>query len=174
MKFQIRRRCTVLALLTVTLSSPPTLAQSAPASLPAASAREQRLIAMLTDVELSGTFRMTGDLAAHKPLGDAVPEKYTIVGVSKDEGDWWIVMARIQYMNADVQVPLRVRIVWAEDTPVITVDDLAVPGIGVYSARVMLYRDFYCGTWFGTNYGGVMSGEIRKRPAAQASQPAGG
>ncbi|MDX2199418.1 MAG: hypothetical protein SF069_10675 [Phycisphaerae bacterium] len=124
---------------------------------------EQELTTMLSDAELVGTFRMAEDLAKKSPLSEPMPERYRIVAAEKDVDDWWVITARIQYMQADVTVPLRVRIRWAGDTPIVTVDDLLIPGINKkYSARVMFYRGYYTGTWFGDNYGGVMSGEIRK------------
>jgi hypothetical protein len=36
----------------------------------------------------------------------------------------------------------------------------------------MVYRGYYCGTWFGKSYGGVMSGEIVKTPA-EVNNPEG-
>ncbi|MGE3181627.1 MAG: hypothetical protein AB7N71_08355, partial [Phycisphaerae bacterium] len=128
--------------------------------------REAAFADTLKNVDLVGSFRMTRDLAKKEPLGDPIPEKYGITSAVKDDGEWWIVTARIQYMNNDVQMPVRVRVVWADDTPVITVDDVMIPGIGKYSARVMIYRGYYCGTWFGANYGGVMSGEVRPHQEA--------
>ena len=80
------------------------------------------------------------------------------------EGDKWIIQARIQYADKDITIPIMVRVVWAGDTPVITLDEMTLPFLGTYSARVMIYRDFYSGTWFGGCYGGVMSGQI-SRPA---------
>ena len=107
---------------------------------------------------------MTGPegLAGKAPLSEAREDKYTITKVSKSSDDYWVVSARVQYADKDVTIPISVRVVWAGDTPIITLDKLAMPGLGTYSARVMIYRGFYCGTWFGANYGGVMSGQILK------------
>ena len=35
-----------------------------------------------------------------------------------------------------------------------------IPGVGTYTARVVLYRDQYAGTWSGKNYGGQLFGKI--------------
>lgn len=133
--------------------------------------REKEFARQLKNVDLIGSFRMTRDLKNKQPLGDPIPEKYGITEAVKDDGDWWIVTARIQYMNNDVQLPVRVRVIWADDTPIITVDDVMIPGIGTYSARVMIYRGYYSGAWFGPNYGGIMSGEIRPHKEEKAAQP---
>ena len=58
----------------------------------------------------------------------------------------------------------RSRLPVSAETPVITLNEMTLPFLGTYSARVMIYRDFYSGTWFGDCYGGVMSGQI-SRPA---------
>ena len=133
---------------------------------------EQRLQAeferMLTGAVLTGTWQMTrGEgLEGKGPLSDAAADKYEIRKVTKLASDHWLVTARIVYADHDVTVPVPVRVVWAGDTPVITVDTRNIPMLGEYSARVMVYRNFYAGTWFGRGYGGVMSGQIT-HPEAQ-------
>ncbi len=130
---------------------------------------------MMTNAVLSGTWQMTrGEgLEGKAPLGKARPEKYTVDSVKKILGDRWVVTARIQYADKDVRIPIPIRVVWAEDTPIITLDEIKIPLIGAYSARVMIYRNFYAGTWFGSNYGGVLSGQIvRETKAEPDSKPA--
>lgn len=143
---------------------PATARQSADDS-PAAkrAALEKDFIDTMTDARLIGTWQMTmGDAtAAPHQLTDPQPESYTISKVEKT-GDSWIITARIQYAGKDAEVPVLVRVVWSGDTPIITVDDLAIPVFGTYSARVMIYRGFYAGTWFGKGYAGVLSGRIVK------------
>ncbi len=88
-------------------------------------------------------------------------ERYVIDGVSKLAGDTWMLRTRLQCCgNKEVPVPLPVSIKWAGDTPVITLTDLSIPGMGTYSARVVLYRDQYAGTWNGQKGGGQVFGKI--------------
>jgi hypothetical protein len=87
-------------------------------------------------------------------------EKYVIEGVTKLTGETWLFRARFQYGERDLPIPVPVTIKWAGDTPVITVTDLSVPGMGTYTARVVLYRDQYAGTWSGAKGGGQMFGKI--------------
>jgi hypothetical protein len=88
-------------------------------------------------------------------------EKYAIDGVSKVAGNTWLLRTRLQCCGGkEVPVPLPVSILWAGDTPVITLTDLAIPGIGTYTARVVLYRDQYAGTWRGQKGGGQVFGKI--------------
>jgi len=90
-------------------------------------------------------------------------ERYTIDKVSKLAGDTWLFQARIQYGSHDVPLPVPVTIKWAGDTPVITLTDLKLPGLGTFTARVLLYRDRYAGTWSATDHGGEMFGKIERR-----------
>jgi len=53
----------------------------------------------------------------------------------------------MQYRDRDIPLPLPVTIKWAGDTPIITLTDLSIPGMGTYTARVILYRDQSAGTW---------------------------
>jgi len=96
-------------------------------------------------------------LSDDKVVGE---EKYVIEGISKMAGDTWLFRARLQYGGRDLPVPLPVTIKWAGDTPVITLTDLSIPGMGTYTARVLLYRDQYAGTWSGKKGGGQIFGRI--------------
>ena len=71
---------------------------------------------------------------------------------------------RIQYGPHDVTLPLPLRVVWAGDTPVITLDKFPVPGMGSFTARVMIFNDQYAGMWDGGNHGGLLYGKVVKNP----------
>ena len=139
---------------------------------------EQRFAKTLTGAMLKGSWQMTGEqgLAGKAPLSKPREDKYTIVSVHKQDDDWWLFNARIEFGENDLTLPIRLRVVWAGDTAVITVDDFGFPGIGLYSARVMIYGNFYTGIWYGTNYGGVMSGQIVRAAdeKAEAKDPSSG
>ena len=74
-------------------------------------------------------------------------ERYAIDKVSKLNGDTWLFQTRLKYGSREIPVPIPLTIRWAGDTPVITLTDLSIPGVGTYTARVLLYRDEYAGTW---------------------------
>ena len=57
-------------------------------------------------------------------------------------------------------VPLSLPIYWAGKTPVITVDNLKVPGLGTFDARVVINNDKYAGTWKHGDVGGHLFGKI--------------
>ena len=102
-------------------------------------------------------------LVGHFTVGDQKDlreEKYTITKVSKIPGGLWLFQVRIQYGNRDVTLPLPLKVEWAGDTPVITLTDLSIPNLGTYTARVLIYRDQYAGTWSGGDVGGQMFGRL--------------
>ncbi len=123
---------------------------------------EARFRETLNGAVFKGSWQMTNEdgLKGKAALSEPRDETYTISRITKVAGDRWIIMARVQYGDSDVTLPVPVRVVWAEDTPVITLDTLDMPGLGTYSARVMVYGRFYAGTWFGDCYGGILSGQI--------------
>jgi hypothetical protein len=88
------------------------------------------------------------------------PEKYKIESIRKVSGDTWLFQTRLRYDGKDLPVPIPVTLKWAGDTPVITLTDLTIPGVGTWTARVLLYRDQYAGTWSGKTHGGQMFGKI--------------
>ena len=118
---------------------------------------EKQFSQMMTGVTLVGhSTRLNKD-------GIAGDENYAIDTVSKLTGETWLIHARIQYRTHEVPVPVPVVIKWAGDTPVITLTDLSIPGVGTYTARVLLYRGQYAGTWSGQKGGGQIFGKIVRR-----------
>ena len=106
---------------------------------------------------------LIGHSASLKDGSVAGEEKYVIEKIAKLGGETWLFHVRIQYGPHDVPVPLPVTIKWAGDTPVITLDNLTIPGLGTYTARVLLYQDQYAGTWSSKDHGGQLFGTIVRR-----------
>ena len=129
----------------------------------------------MRNVTLKGTWRLVRESAPDgDDIGEEKFEEYDIEQAEKIDGDLWRIRARIRFGEVDLTVPVSVRVLWAGDTPTITVTDLNIPGVGKYTARVMIYRGLYAGTWFGKNYGGIMSGRlIKKKTSKNAEGPAG-
>ena len=108
---------------------------------------------------------MTGAaLVGHSTLdgkdGLSGEERYSIDRVTRLTGDVWMFQARMKLEGHEIPVPIPVTVKWAGDTPVIEVTDLGIPGMGSYTARVVLYRDRYAGTWSGKDHGGQLFGAI--------------
>lgn len=121
----------------------------------------------MSGATLVGFFTMDG-ASADSPLRE---ERYTIRKVTPLGNDRWRFDARVQYGNLDVTVPIPLSVLWAGDTPVITLTDMTIPGLGTYTARVLVYRGAYAGTWSGSNYGGQMFGRVERTPAGSDEAP---
>jgi len=117
---------------------------------------EAKFKATLTDATLTGRWCLVnkGKLTPEKE------DKYTIVSVSKIQGDSWVLRARIQYGKVDVVAPVPVQVKWAGDTPVMIVDKLTLGEGAAYSARVLVYENTYAGTWSAGDHGGLLNGAI--------------
>lgn len=122
--------------------------------------------ASLTDLERAFTERMQNvTLVGHftiegrESLG-ARPERYEIERVTKVGDTDWRFDARITYADIDVTLPVTVPIVWADDTPMITITDFAIPTLGTFTVRLIFYDDRYAGSWQHGEYGGLMYGVI--------------
>lgn len=87
-------------------------------------------------------------------------ESYAIDSITHVTGDTWLFKTTLKYDGRNIPVPIPLTVKWAGDTPVITLTDLSIPGVGSYTARVLLYRDQYAGTWSGKNAGGQLFGKI--------------
>jgi hypothetical protein len=152
----------------------PSAQEKAP-QVPSKEELEKRFSEMLSGVTLKGRF--TSDRNDTAPSHE---DQYDIQSVTKVLGDYWLFQVRIKYGNHDQTLPLPLRVVWAGDTPVITLDNMTVPGFGAFTARVMIFEGRYTGIWDGAGHGGVMVGTITKQavsaaaPAAAASGSAEG
>lgn len=133
----------------------------APADAQKKAELEKQFIQAMSGATLAGTFTITGQ-------GDSKlrTERYTLSEVSKLQDNLFLFKANIKYGDKDVTVPLPLVVIWAGDTPVITLTDAPLPGLGTYTARVMIYRDHYAGYWAGKDHGGHLFGTI-ERPAAK-------
>ncbi|QDU39938.1 hypothetical protein Mal4_42920 [Maioricimonas rarisocia] len=131
--------------------------------------QEQAFQELLQNAVLVGTFSVDGRNGSPKP------ERYTINGVTKVQGDRWIVQARITYGDTDIPVPVPVKVHWAGDTPMISVTNLSIPLVGSqFTSRVLFYGDRYAGTWQHGKVGGHMWGRIEKAketPSGNAPEP---
>ena len=120
-------------------------------------ARYKKLETLLTGAKLTGNFTITGKDK------DFPKEEYTILSAEKaEEGEFWLLRARIKYGGKDTTVPVPIEILWAGKTPVMTLDNLTLPGLGTFSARVVLHDDKYAGTWQHDKVGGHLFGTISR------------
>lgn len=118
----------------------------------------------LSGVKLAGRFTILG-----RDDGPLPKEEYTITSVKKmPEGDYWLFTSRIQYGDKDVTLPLPLEVKWAGDTPVITLTDFTIPGMGTFSSRVVIYKNKYSGTWTHGKVGGHLFGVIEKLEADES------
>lgn len=126
------------------------------------------------ELEKAFSEKMTGSvLVGHysvigKETKPANPERYELKKVSKFADDLWIFEARIKYGKTDVTLPLTLRMIWAEDTPMITLSNATLPGLGsAFGARVIFHDNLYAGTWQHGQVGGHLWGTIEKADAAK-------
>ena len=123
---------------------------------------------MLKKSVLVGTFMIDVDKDKKR-----IDERYEISKVVKQpKGDYWMFYSRIKYGKHDVTLPIPVEVKWAGTTPVITVDNLTIPGMGTFDARVLFADGKYAGTWRHGEVGGLMFGHLEKQPEKSEKVPA--
>jgi len=111
----------------------------------------------MQNVALEGHFSIEG-----MERRDGNPELYEISSVTKLDGDRWRFNVHLTYGSVDATLPVVVPIVWAGDTPMVSITDFSIPGLGdEFGARVIFYDDRYAGTWDHGQFGGMMYGTIR-------------
>ncbi len=140
-------------------------AQDQPA-IPNVSPEKQKLYDLfekkLNNVQFKGNFTVLG----RDQKGDLPKETYTIKSVKKlPEGEYWLFTARVQYGGKDITVPMSLQVQWADTTPIITLTNANIPGLGTFSSRVVIYKNKYAGTWSHGEVGGHLFGTIEPAPA---------
>lgn len=129
------------------------------ADLESLDSRERAFVERMRGVVLVGHFTVEG-----RERHEGLVERYEISDVAKLDGNRWRFDARVQYASVDVTVPVVVPMEWAGDTPMVTLTDVSLPGLGEgFSARVLFYDGRYAGTWDHGEYGGLMYGTIEKQ-----------
>lgn len=123
---------------------------------------EQAFVEQLSNVALVGYFSVEG--ASDR---DNKPERYEIRKINKVNESTWMFQTRIKYGQVDATVPLLIPVEWAGDTPMVSLTDFTIPGMGTFTCRVLFYEDRYAGTWQHGENGGHMWGTIEKLPEQQ-------
>ena len=119
---------------------------------------EKDFQAAMTNVTLTGFFTVADSNETHV-------DKYTVEKVVKIKPDVWNFDARIQYGTRDFKATVAVPVQWAGDTPVLTLNQYLIQG-HVYSARILIHKGRYAGTWGAPDHGGLMFGKIVKNEPA--------
>ena len=123
-------------------------------------ARDAAFSTSMANCVLVGSFTIDGK-EDDEPLK---AERYEIESVVKASGNLWIFTTRVKYGKIDTKVPISVPMEWAGDTPMVTLTDASLPGLGDgFSARVLFYQDRYAGTWQHGAIGGHMFGKIERK-----------
>jgi hypothetical protein len=132
--------------------------------------RDARFQALMEGARLVGEFTVDTGQADAGPR----PDLYSVSELEKGDGDVWIFHYTMSYGNAQgTTFDIPVRVVWAGDTPVLTMTEQAVEGLGTFTVRVMIHGDRYAGTWQHGAFGGHMWGRIERGDAGDADPAAG-
>ena len=120
--------------------------------------QEQRFSDRMSNTTLTGRFTLDDKMNALPK-----PERYEIKSVSKAVGNLWTFMVRIKYGKVDANIPVTVPVVWADGTPMVSLKNATIPGMGSgFSAHVIFEGSRYAGTWQHNSMGGHMFGTIEK------------
>jgi hypothetical protein len=122
--------------------------------------RDAAFTKSMANCVLVGSFTVDGK-DSDEPLK---AERYEIESVAKASDNLWIFTARVKYGKLDTKLPITVPMEWAGDTPMVTLTNASLPGLGEgFSARVLFYEDRYAGTWQHGPVGGHMFGKIERK-----------
>ncbi len=118
--------------------------------------------------ELLNGANLIGQFTVSTPDGDSPmqPDSYSVSKISKTDDGRWLFVASMSFGDNAVAIPMPFDVEWAGDTPMITLTDQTIEGLGTFSARVLIYDGLYAGTWKHGAFGGHMWGRIEKSSAA--------
>ena len=116
---------------------------------------ERDFTARMQNVVLVGQFTIEG-----RETRGGSPERYEIARVAKVGDDRWRFDVHMAYGSVDVTLPVVVPLVWAGDTPMVSITDFTIPALGTFTARVFFHDGRYGGAWQHGQVGGLMYGRI--------------
>jgi hypothetical protein len=119
---------------------------------------EKKFEETMSGASLIGYFTVAG---AEKPSAPK-DDQYRVSKIEKMPDGRWLFTASMSYGDRSVAIPMPFEVQWAGDTPVITLTDQTIPGLGTFSARVLIYEGHYAGTWKHGQVGGHMWGKVVK------------
>lgn len=126
-------------------------------------ARDEAFSMSMSNVVLVGSFTID----SRDSKEGLKEERYEIESVTKATDNLWVFVTRVKYGNLDTKLPITVPVEWAGDTPMVSLTDASIPGLGEgFSARVLFYDGRYAGTWQHGAVGGHMFGKIEKTKTA--------
>lgn len=159
-------RMYLIAIVLVTFAATRARAQ-APATRPTTAALDQAALEQQFAQTLTGAKLVGYATDSRRPDAPPREDSYTIDRVTKVAGsaDNWVFTCRLPFRGGSLALPLIIPVKWAGDTPVISVTDMTIPKMGTYTARVLIYRDNYVGTWSGGDHGGQLWGRIERAQA---------
>lgn len=132
---------------------------AAEAKTPSAEELIKNLEAELTGMKLTGRFTTIGK------EGGAKEESYIIHRATKmPDGNLWMLSAS---MNDKKPMSVPIDIEWAGTTPILSMTEMTIPGVGTFSCRVVLYDGMYAGTWRHDSITGHLYGTMAKIPATE-------
>lgn len=132
-------------------------AESKP-SMPDQAALFKKFTETMTGAKLVGNFTVDG-----MPTDKLIKEEYHIISVAKmPNGDYWLITARVKYGKNDLTLPMPLEVKWAGKTPVITLDEVTIPGLGTFDAKVVIDGKRYAGTWQHGEHGGLLFGAVER------------
>jgi hypothetical protein len=121
--------------------------------------REKKFAEALSGSVLVGHFSIDG----MKTEKSSLPERYELKSVKKAKDGLWTFTARVTFLKQDVTLPITVPVVWAGDTPMVSLTNATLPGLGnQLSAKVIFDEGRYAGTWQHGKFGGHMWGKIER------------
>ena len=128
----------------------------------ARAAAEQAFAKLLTGATLVGNFTVDSDEPVD-PTKLLKPDRYELATVNRVKDDIWLFV----YVHKGVPIPLTMKVLWAGTTPVLTLDEFTIAGMGTFSARLMFHDNRYAGTWQHGQKGGLMFGKIETAESKQ-------
>ena len=127
------------------------------AAKPSQEELEKKFTEQLSGATLVGSFTIDGH-------DGTKPDRYRVVSAKKIKNNDWVFTAKMKLGETEADVPIPIKVYWADDTPVMSLTDLTIPGVGTFTSRVMFYGDRYAGTWQHGDHGGTFFGLIEPAP----------
>src|SRR6185436_706880 len=98
---------------------------------------ERKFEAMVGNARLVGQYSVIGANGA--AMSGPRPDEYAVSRLERAAEGHWVFNVSMSAGPTQQTMPVPVTVEWAGDTPMITMTEQTIPGLGTFSARVLFY-----------------------------------
>lgn len=123
-----------------------------------AAALQAQRDAAFAEMVADSTWESSWHAKGEDGLDEGGQNRYRIIRAQKVNGDDWIILGEFELQGKQVRLPLPAKVFWADDTPVLSMTGLPLPGEPLFTVRILFKGDMFSGVFQSNQLSGALVG----------------